>query len=348
MRASSWRLSSLFLLLGALLVTLASAARAEEPPAKKGPSFKSAEHGVKAAGPGGWRMTADKPKAASWDRLCTFWDPDSSAEAVLSRRPRKARNIKELHGMVLKEWAANKSLTVTGMRPVEATELNRQAYVVVDATYVTKPKAKSPDDPPPPPQTWRVNATYLLSANSEVLLYVKSQASHWSRVRGSLDGLRRSVSFVAPTTEGPKGEGSYRSDRYSFSCRYPKNYTVVQPARPLHVVRFEGATGAEPVLSVYRFKWDKSVEKDVERMVSYYVDELAGEAEAGTIEVSGKQARLVTARATIGAGEQVFFLAILKRGDRCFRLKASSSPERAGECEAAFKAFVDTFRLTAK
>ncbi len=348
MRASTWRLSSLFLVGVALLVTVASHATAEDPPAKKGPRFKSEEFGLRAAGPGGWKMSADKPKGASWERLCTFWDPDSSAEAVLSRRPRKARNVRALHGMVMKEWAANKALTVTSMRPVEATELNRQAYVVVDATYVVKPKAKSPNDPPPPPQTWRVSATYLLSSGSEVLLYVKSQATHWSRVRGSIDRLRRSVAFLAPTTAGPKGEGSYRNDRLGFSCRYPKDYTVVQPARKNHVVQFEGATGAAPVLGVYRFEWDASVEKDVERMLNYYREERGGEAESGTIEVSGKQAKLITARAAIGAGEQVFFLAILKRGGEFFRLKASSSPEQAGECEAAFKAFADTFLLTAK
>jgi hypothetical protein len=338
----------LSLLLGVLMVALASHATAEDPPATKGPTFQSDEHGLSAAGPGGWKMSADKPRSAAWERLCTFWDPDSSAEAVLSRRPRKARNVKELHGMLMKEWAASEDITVTSMRPIEATELNRQASVVVDATYVTKPKAKSPDDPPPPPLTWRVNATYLLSAGSEVLLYVKSQASHWSRVRGSLERLRRSVAFAAPVTAGPKGEGSYRNDRIGFTCRYPKDYTVVEPARKNHVVQFEGATGAAPVLGVYRFEWDAAVEKDVERMLTYYRDELAGEADQGTIEVSGKQAKLITARATIGAGEQVFFLAIFKRGGAFFRLKASSSPEQAGECEAAFKAFVDTFRLTAK
>lgn len=320
-----------------------------EPPEKaKGPAYTNPDVGLTAAGPAGWKMVKDKPKSVGWTRLVTWYDPQTNSDAVLSRRPRTSRSVNALLGQVQTEWRQTPELTVTSMRAIERNAMNPVPTVIVDATTVVRPKAERPEDPPPAPITYRISATYYLAPKAELLLYVKAQATHWSRVRGAVRDLRNSIKLEGAAEDtGPKGEGAYRNDRYGFACQVPSGYAVVTPARSAHVVQFEGISVEQPVIGVYRIEWDAGIDKDVARMVAYYKDELAGEAETRAIQVGARAGTLITARATVGGRDQTFYVVILKRGGEIWRLKASMPQEHEGTGLSAFQAFLTTFRLGA-
>ncbi len=341
-----------WLLLAGLFLGVAAAmagAEDEKPPAKpQGAVYKNAETGLTAHGPFGWKMAKDKPRSVEWTRLVTWFDPKTNSDAVISRRPRTARSINELLGRVQKDWRETPELTVTSMRAVQRTAVNPIASVIVDATTVVKRKPKRPEDPPVPPVTYRISATYYLAPKAELLLYVKAQATHWSRVRGAVRDLRTSVKFDgAAANKGPKGEGAYRHDRFGFTCKYPSGYAVVAPARPAHIVQFEGLSVEAPVIGVFRIKWDAGIDKDVDRMVTYYKEELAGDATTRAIQVGSRAGTLITAHANVGGRDQTFYVVILKRGGEIWRLKASVPQAQEGPGMQVFKTFLNSFRLGA-
>lgn len=342
--------------LAACLLPGPALAGPDDPPEKapKGSSYNNPGMGIAARAPAGWRMVADKVGAPStWTRLVTFNDANTDAQAVLSARPRTHGNLDDLLGSQRKAWEKSAGeLRVSSMRKIESTTPGVPGTVVVDATFVRKPskpevKPGSPPPPPRPPVTYRVQATYYLGAGYEYLLYAKGQQTHWSRLRGPLSQLRSSLTFAAGSgADGPRGEGSYRDEKRGFTCRFPKDYTVVVPQRGNHLVQFEAVGGDSPVLGVYGFKWSQTLVKDAERLVAFYEDNHAGEATMRTTEVSGHEAMMVTARASIGGADRVILFALFKRDDDLFRVRAVMPKSAEAEGTRVFRAFLNSFKFS--
>ncbi|MDJ0522428.1 MAG: hypothetical protein QNJ90_10200 [Planctomycetota bacterium] len=357
--ASTCRTLSVFLLLaaGAVLVTDAAAeprGGAKSDPKKAGGStYRNAKLGVRARGPAGWKMVADRKGVAPtrWQRLVTFNDGATDAQATLSFRPRSATTLDDLLAMVRKDWDKSADrLRVSSMRKIEASALNRIGQVVVDGSFTRKAKpAKAKKGVPAPPSAgtpMRVQAIYYLGPGHTYLLYAQAQQTHWSRLRSRLERLRQSVQFDKAVEKGPTGEGSYRNDATGFACRFPKNYTVVTPQRENHLVQFEGVGAEDAVLSVYGFKWEQSAEKDAERLVAHYEEDKGGTASARTMEVAGQEGFLVTAKAMLGGVDRVVMIAVVKRGSDCFRLRASMPATAEAKGTAVFRAFVAGFKFS--
>ena len=344
---------------GALALTTADAApRGGEmaDPAKKaggsGAAYANPELGVRARGPAGWKMVADRGSVpTTWNRLVTFNDPETDAQATLSVRPRSAATLDDLLSSVRADWdKTNDRLRVNSMRKVEASALSKVAQVIVDGSFTRKaekpPAAK--DGVPPPPSSgtpYRVQAVYLLGPGYTYLLYAQCQETHWARLRAPLEMLRESIQFEEEVNTGPTGEGSYRSEADGFTCRYPKDYTVVTPQRSNHLIQFEGVSEAAPVLSIYGFKWEQDVAKDVERLVAHYEENKGGTASATSMEVAGQQGMLVKAKATLGGQDRIVLIAVVKRGDDLFRLRASMPVSAEASGTAVFQTWVGSFKL---
>ncbi len=81
--------------------------------AKKAPggsTYRNAQLGVRARGPAGWRMFADKGDVpTSWRRLVRFTDTATDAQVTLSVRPRKAATLDDLRSRVRRDWERAKS-----------------------------------------------------------------------------------------------------------------------------------------------------------------------------------------------------------------------------------------------
>ncbi len=317
----------------------------DKPKAPAGPKYANKPAGVAAAGPSGWKMVADKASAVSeWTRLVTFYDPGTDADAVLSTRKREHATLDQLMASVRKDWAKTPALTVTSMRTSQPSALQPNSTVVVDATFLHRKKPKGAE-PPPPAVTYRVSATYFLAPRAEYLLYAKAQATHWSRVRAKLGALARSVKIEGAGDRKVQGEGAYRDESRGFACRYPTGYTVVIPQRKKHIVRFEGLSSENPILDVYTFRWDQSVDKDIQRLVEYYRGELGGETEQQSVEVGGRSGQMLTARAEMNGEPKTFMLAIVKRGSEFFRLKVTSTRDAEGNGRATFTKFLRDFKI---
>ena len=335
---------------GLLGVALPGPAAAEDGPG--GSAYRNDKLGVSARSPSGWKMVVDESAApTSWKRLVTFNDKDTDAQAVLSVRPRTASSVSVLSGTVRKAWEKSAGrLRLDSIKNVEPTALEPIGKVIVEGSFTREPPTKPAKDgvapPPSPPIGYRVTATYLLGPGYEYLLYAQGQRTHWSRLRAPLRSLAASIRFSKEEAPGPKGEGSYRNDAFGFSCVFPKTYTVVTPQRTSHLVSFEGVGEADPVLSVYAFTWEKSADEDARRLVAHYEEDKGGSVSRKTEEVSGQEAVLLTARATLSGVDRTVLLAIFKRGDTCFRLRASVPQAHAANGEAVFAAFLRGFRLS--
>jgi len=315
-----------------------------KPKPPPGPKYANKPAGVSAAGPSGWKMVADKATVTEWTRLVTFYDPLTDTDAVLSTRKRAHGSLTQLMTSVRKDWAKTPALTVTSMRTMQPTGLQPNASVVVDATFLHRKKPKG-SEPPPPAVTYRVSATYYLAPRAEFLLYAKAQATHWSRVRGKITALMRSIKIEGAGTQKPQGAGVYRDESRGFACRYPPGYTVVMPQRKKHIVRFEGLSKEDPILDVYTFRWDEPVDTDVQRLIEYYRGELGGETEQQSVEVGGRPGQMLTARADMDGEPKTFILAILKRGSEFFRIKVTSTRDAEGNGRATFAKFLRDFKL---
>lgn len=334
--------------LGLLAPEPARAAPEEAAPAGR---FRNEALGVSAKVPEGWKLSAEAGTPTVWKRLATFWDPVTGSEAVLSARSRSAASVEDLEGAVRRDWAQNPRLQVTAMRRVPSAPPARPVpLVIVDATFTVKSEPKEGDPAPripPPPVTYRVNATYFLGPGYEYMLYATAQSTHWSRITARIDALRESFAFEGAEAQasGPVGEGAYRNNEVLFSCRYPSNYGVIVPARSSHVVQFEGIGADDPDLGVYHLAFEGDAADDAARLVDHY-QAGGGEARISTIEVFGKQARLVTAQAAVGGKDQTILIAIVKRGSgELFRLRAAMPKGSDAKGRRVFEAFVASFQM---
>jgi len=331
-----------------------AAAPDEAKKAGGGATYRNARLGVRARGPKGWKMVADRASAPTrWQRLVTYNDTPTDAQATLSARPRVAATLDDLAQAVRKDWAKSAGrLTMTALQKVEANALNKNARVIVDGSFTRKPRAgkakKGVPAPPSAPTLYKVKATYYLGPGYTYLLYAQGQGTHWSRLRAPLKRLASSIAFDKATETGPAGEGSYRNDAAGFSCRFPRGYTVVTPQRENHLVQFQGVGEADPVLSVYGFKFEPSADKDAERLVAYYEEDKGGTASARSMEVSGMAGMRVSAKAMIGGVERVVLIAVVKRGEDCFRLRASVPASAETKGASAFRAFVAGFQFAGR
>lgn len=315
--------------------------------------YRNDSMGVSARVPAGWKFSAESGSPTVWKRLATFWDPVTSSEVVFSARTRASATVEDMEGSVRKDWAQNPRLQVTAMRRVPAAPPTRPVpMVIVDAAFTVKhePKAgEAAPKVPPPPVTYRVNATYFLAPGFEYMLYATAQSTHWSRITARVDALRESVTFQGAPADaaGPVGEGAYRNNEVLFACRYPSNYSVTAPARSSHIVQFEGVGADDPELGVYHMAFEPEAAEDAARLVDHYVSN-GGEASISTIEVFGKQARLVTAQAAVGGRDRTIMIAVLKRGSsELFRLRASMPKGTEAKGRRVFEAFVASFKLGA-
>jgi hypothetical protein len=333
-----------------VLAPRAGAAPGDGPkPAHAGGLYRNAQLGVTVHAPAGWMVLADKGQApTTWKRLATFRDRQTGAQVVLSVRPRRAASLEDLVATVRADWKKTQAkLPMSSLQKVEASALSPAAKVIVDGSYVRKvePKKSASGVPEPPSSiSYHVQATYYLGPGYTYLLYASAREVHWSRVRVELERMRDGLRFDKKPESGPTGVGSYRNELVGFACTFPKDYTVVVPARENHMVRFMGVGEQDAILDVYAFHWEQGLDADAARLVSYYEGK-GGTASTGPLEVAGQEGRLVTAKAVLAGKDSVVLIAILKRGPDVFRLRAQMPQESQAQGTAAFKAFVAGFRL---
>lgn len=316
-----------------------------------GPTYRNKGLGVRTSGPAGWQMVADKTGAVSaWKRLATWNHKPTAAQVVLYSRPRASTTLDSLMGEVRTEWNKSTSrLRLDAMRKIDKSALNPIGKVIVDGSFTRKKQAKPTKDGVPAPPAERipmkVQATYYLGEGHEFLMYVTTRASHWTRLRKDLRAMRDGLAFDQDVTAGPTGEGAFRDEELQFACRFPKGHTVVRPARRHHVVKFAGLAATDPVLSVYAFPYEGAAGDDAARLVTYYREDKAGEAERKRTEVSGTEGAEVIASAMIDGTEQKIFIAVVKRGETCFRLRCVVPLADAAKGEVAYRAFLQSFRF---
>lgn len=336
---------------GGLLGRASLEAAPDDAKAPKGSSYRNASLGVSARSPVGWKMIVDNAEApSSWKRLVTFNDRATDAQAVLSVRPRTVVSVDALMAATRRAWNKSRGrLRLDSIKKVDASPLTPIGKVIVEGSFSREAAPKPAKDgvapPPAPAVSYRVQATYLIGPGHEFLLYAQGQRTHWSRLRAPLRKLAASIRFTGDKPAGARGVGSYRSDAHGFSCKFPQDYTVVTPQRTNHVVSFEGLSKDSALLSVYAFSWEKSVDKDAERLVIHYEEDKGGSASIKSREVAGQEAVFLTAQATLGGVDRTILLAILKRGDTCFRLRASMPKSALAAGTSAFETFVDSFRF---
>lgn len=359
-------------LVGSMLcAALASAARAAPPPAPApappappgaptpagpalapGAPYANKDLGLAMEGPSGWKLTASSQSAPRWQALATFNDAMSGSVSVLSVRKAAALTLAKLRAEITKSYADDKSFTVTSITDLPSNGRRPLSGLLVDATQVRPGDpapagpAGLPPPPPPAPVTWRVNAAYFLGGEYEYLLYTQTKATLFARLQPAvakmIDGftLRLSSSQTAA-----RGEGTFRDESAGFSCQYPGGYGVRLPERTLHLVEFAPAT-AGPVLGVYHLDTAGDLDAEATALVDYYTGaEVGGEATASRIDVAGRPATLVTAKARVSGKDEVFFVAVVKRSTDGFRIRCAADATQEAEARAVFEKFVKSFVL---
>ena len=318
----------------------------KEPAPPKGPRFADKAAGVSARGPEGWSMKADQGAPTEWTRLVTFNDPVSDADIVFSVRKKDVSSGPALLAKVRKEWAqGGPGLRVSAMRAVEATPMTPVTHVIVDGSFVRKPKARK--GVPSAPVPYRVNATYYLGPNGEYLLYAKAQETHWSRIRPRLRKVRASVTFTKAVGAHAGGRGSYRNDKVGFTCSYPPESAVVVTAYTHQVVGFVPPSNDDPTIEIYRLAFEGTPEEDSRRLITFYVEDQGGEAERSDMTIVGKEASLVTAKADVGGVERSIRIATFQRNDNTtWRIKVTGPVGDDGKVDEALRTFIDGFKLT--
>lgn len=341
------------LALVALAFSCAAPLRAEDPPAA-GPApapaappavYKNGLLGLSVTGPKGWKLTTSGSESATWTRLAVFDEPGTQVQVAVSQRRRTATSLDALEQQVRKEWTADKAFSLTGVNRVDATAIRPIAYVQVEANQIRKPAAAAPGAPAGQPTAWQLLVTYVLAPGSEILVYGHGPAVAWSKARPLVQALVDSITLSAPP-RGPEGEGAYRNDARGFSLRFPKGYTVVVPQRQDHVASFVPVSGDQPTLDVYLLPWKEDVARDAERLVKHYQETRGGQASSKVYEVAGQPGMLVTAQVTEQGRESVVLLALVKRGEELFRVRASipKASEQAGQ--AVFDDLIRSFAMT--
>jgi len=326
----------------------------------RGPTYRSKRLGIRTSGPAGWKLIADTSSAvSSWKRLATFNDTKTDGQVTLYARPRTSGSVDALMASVRKEWTKTAArLRLNAMRKVDVSAVNAIAKVIVDGSFSRKgkqrKKGKDGVPPPPAPSTpMKVQATYYLGAGHEFLLYAQARQTHWSRMRKGIARMRDELAFDKQTSRGPTGAGSYRNERADFSCRYPTGYTVVQPQRDHHLVKFVGLSGDDPAFSIYAFPWEDSAAKDADRLVTFYEQDKGGTASTKSTEVSGTEAVRVKAKAMIDGVDRTILIAVFKRGETCYRVRCETCyrvrcvvpSEEEAKGAAAFRTFLASFRF---
>lgn len=324
------------------------------PPAAPGAATTGAvlhdkERGVRVTAPKDWKLVPDKGGPTLWTRVASFFDGKTSAEAVFSERKRGAIDAQSLLARVRAEWAERTDIVVTSTRLVEATPTSPTARVVVDGTYMERPSAPKgvAAAVPPPPIAWRTRTTYFLGPGHEYMLYARAHQTHWSRADPAFATIESSVAFDREVDAGPKGAGAYRNDEAGFQCAFPPEYAVTVPGFRNHVVEFVGISDADPALGVFVLPWTGTLEADAKRLVDFYVEDQGGSAESRGIQLGGREALLVEARARVGGRDTIVLLALAKRGnDAIYRVKGTAPLAEEAALRARFNAFLASFQWT--
>ena len=322
------------------------------PPAPAGPAgpvFQSPELGVTVQGPAGWALVGDRAAPPSWTRLCTFSESASRAMTVVSVRKPQAATLARMRAEVQKQYADDRSFSVQSVTDLPATPQRPLPGVLVDAV-----QARPVEGAPAPlaggavaTVAWRVQAAYFVGASMEYLVYTQVPATVWSRVEAAVVRLRDSFAARdANTSTLPKGEGAYRDEIAGFACRYPSGHGVTIPKRRQHLVEF-APQGEGPVLGVYLYESQANLDEESKTLVEYYRgDEVGGEAETAVREVAGRPAAIVTAKGHVGGKEQVFFVAVVKRGTDTFRVRVAADASLQAKAKAAFDEFLKSVMIT--
>lgn len=344
-------------LLCALLVPARSASAEDAPkPAPPAPPaapagaiYRGQGYGVTLEGPVGWRLEEGTGVIPQWINVAVFTDPTSGGSAVLAVRKPSALRLPKLKAEVTKAYADDKTFNVTSITDQPVSGKRPMPGVLVDATQLlpAPPTPAAAPGTPPGQVSWRVLALYLLGADYEYLLYTQVRATVFPKYQAAIEKMMEGISVkLQGSAFSPKGDGAFRDDTAGFSCRFPSGYGVRLPERTLHLVEFAPA-GDGPVLGIYRYDSEADLEHEAKTLVDYYTgSEIGGEATAGTMEVAGRSAALVTAKARIGGRDQVFFLAVVKRGNDTFRLRVAADVQQEAAAKATFEPFVKSFALT--
>ena len=123
--------------------------------------------------------------------------------------------------------------------------------------------------------------------------------------------------------------------------------TVVVPGRRDHVVSFTPTAGDLPVLDVYLIEWKDDLSKDAERLIAHFTDARGGNASSRVADIAGQPGMLVTAHVNENGRDSTVLLALFKRGEELFRIRASMPVTAEAAGTTMFNEFVKSFALTA-
>jgi hypothetical protein len=347
-------LSAAVALGGAAVAQDAPPAPAPAPAAAPGAVYKNPKLGLTVEGPSGWKLAEVSAGLPQWTTLATFSDAASGSSVVLSVRRATAVTLTRLRAEVTKTFAEDKTYNVAAVTDLAVSGRRPLPGVLVDATQprpVETPApaagAAPPPAGPPPMITWRVQAAYLLGGDWEFQVLAQAKATGFARVAPAIDKMMNSVTVkVAGSAFSQKGDGTFRDDVAGFSVRYPQGYGVRVPDRTQHLAEFAPA-GDGPVLGVYRYETDADLDHEASLLVEYYKGpEVGGEAESGRTQVAGREAAFVRGKGVVGGREQVFFVAVVKRGNDTFRLRCAADATQEAAARATFDAFAQSFVMT--
>lgn len=331
---------------------LASLQAAAEPPAPApaaaapGPVYKNAELGLTLTAPKGWTLVAENAPASSWIQVAGFTAPGGQVQVSVGRRPRTAAALAELEALVRKEWTVDKTINVTAVGSVEPTTLRPVGMVRVEANQSRKTGPSRPGATPAAPIVWQYEAAYALGPGAELRIQAEGPLTAFTAARAQIRSLLDSLT-LAVAARGAEGSGTYRDDLRGFAVQYPAGYGIVVPQRERHVVEFAPVSAEQPVLGVYLLAWEKGVSDDVERLLKHYKEERGGEATSRVDDVAGQPGAWITARVNESGRDSTILMAIVKRGNDLFRLRAAMPYASTGAGTVAFKAFVASFTLSA-
>jgi len=312
--------------------------------------------GLTVEGPSGWKLTELSAGIPQWTPLATFADAATGSSAVLSMRRATAVTLPRLRAEVTKTFADDKSyavaavtdLAVSGRRPMPGVLVDAtQARAVEVAAPAPAPSGGAAPAGPPALITWRVQAAFLLGGEWEYQVRAQAKATGFARVASAIDRMIQGITVkVAGSAFAQKGDGSFRDDVAGFAVTYPQGYGVRIPDRTQHLAEFAPA-GDGPVLGVYRYETDADLDHEANLLIEYYKGpEVGGEAVAGRTQLAGREAALVTAKGSVGGREQVFFVAVVKRGNDTFRLRCAADVTQEAAAKATFDKFAQSFVMT--
>jgi len=356
-RAAALRVGALLAAVAVARVAVAAdAPPAPAPAAAPGAVYKNPKLGLTVEGPSGWKLAEVSAGLPQWTTLATFSDAGTGSSVVLSVRRAVAVTLPRLRAEVTKTFADDKSYNVAAVTDLAVSGRRPLPGVLVDATQpraveTPAPAAGAPPPPaptgPPPMITWRVQAAYLLAGDWEFQVLAQAKATGFARVAPAIDKMMNSVTVkVAGSAFAQKGDGTFRDDVAGFSVRYPQGYGVRVPDRTQHLAEFAPA-GDGPVLGVYRYETDADLDHEASLLVEYYKGpEVGGEAESGRTQVAGREAAFVRGKGVVGGREQIFFVAVVKRGNDTFRLRCAADATQEAAARATFDAFAQSFVMT--